>query len=149
VIVAVLDANAFDVLAESEARRADVNAAVADGRLRLLTVHHVRSEVAAIRDQVKRERLLALATEDTPALFAWDRSAFGGPDGWASDEEAAAHEAVHTTELNHANDAQTPAVAVRHGATVVTGDERLRKVAIREGVAVLHPADLLATLGIA
>jgi hypothetical protein len=153
VIVAVLDANAFDVLAKTEERLVKVGDAVARGALRLLTVRlltvrHVRAEVAQTPDPVKRARLGRLQTEDTPALFLLDHSLLDGPDVLAGDADGDAYAAVHTTGDNHLVDGQVLAAAARNNAVVVTVDKRLRVKAIEQGCPILLPAELLTELGI-
>lgn len=147
-IVAVLDANAFDVLAETEERLAKVGAAVERGDVRLLTVRHIRAEVAQTPDPLKRARLGRLQTEDTPALFLLDHSLLDGADVLAGDADGDAYAAVHTTGDNHLVDGQVLAAAARNNAFVVTIDKRLRAKAVEQGCPILLPTELLTELGI-
>lgn len=141
--VYVLDANAFDVLADESWRRAFLAELVEEGVIRLVTNDVIRGELEATPDMLKRGRMSWLETETAPTPFTWGVPGRGWGEGvWAGDDEIAAIGAVRNGD-RHDADALLLGLAVRLNAVLVTSDKRLRGIAARQGVEVLHGEELL------
>lgn len=138
-----LDTNGFDVLAADEETLALVEAMVAAGKLELVTLPYVLSEVAAIPNREKAERLLRLTTAPDLPVAVWGVTAWGEA-VWGDHQLAATFEDATGEHLDkHYVDAQGLVTAQRLGLPLVTADKLLLKKAQRNGVPSMTPSDLL------
>ena len=128
---AMIDTMVFDGLSADPAGRDAVLAAIAAGRLRLVTTHVQEHQLAGIRDPARRKALQRIPREVVPTgapVLAVDRS--GRPVLGPSAETDALRRGPR-----HVADAVIAEAARAHADCLVTEDGRLAADARRGGIA--------------
>lgn len=150
-MLAIFDSNVYDVFADSEARRQTLSGAIGAGRLRLLTTHIQRDELAAVTDARRREQLfevLRLAVPIATNGFVLGSSRLGEA-RLMSEADATVFDPKMRNGMSDArgtNDALIIATARVENATLVSEDRRCRARAQRAGVTAVSVAWLLQQL---
>lgn len=142
VLRVVLDANGFDDLAVDDETLALVDAAIAAGRLELLTLSYLLAEVGATPDPEKVERLRRLTTTVESPVWVWGYTAWG-EGAWGDHATAATFDDAAGPARRHYVDAQALVTAQRLGVPLVSADKALLRKARRNGVPTMSAAEVL------
>ncbi|WGY03336.1 PIN domain-containing protein [Nocardioides sp. QY071] len=150
-MLAIFDSNVYDVFADNGVRRQTLSGAISAGRLRLLTTHIQRDELAAVTDARRREQLfevLRLADPIATGGFVLGTSRLGEA-RLMSEADATVFDTKMRNGMSDArgtNDALIIATARVENATLVSEDRRCRARAQRAGVTAVSVAWLLQQL---
>ncbi|WP_446216445.1 hypothetical protein [Micromonospora sp. IBHARD004] len=146
----VLDCCGVDPLVDLPGAFDVVRQAVETGKLELLATHVLQEEIAATGDADKRARLQAvadLATKVPTGAFILGTSELDQA-RLSDDTESIDVLRVGRTDGKYTNDALIAATSMYEGCALVTAEERgLRFRALKLGIEVLRPRELLAELG--
>lgn len=143
VLRVVLNTNAIDGLADDPATLAEVEAAVESGALELIALPDAWTEVAAMTNQEKAERLRRLTTISELPVAVWGRTRWG-LSVWGSEQIGATFDDAKGQKMQHYVDAQVLVTAQRLGVPLVTADKALIRKALRNGVSVMSSAQVIA-----
>ncbi|AXK81124.1 hypothetical protein DW352_11720 [Pseudolabrys taiwanensis] len=121
----MLDTNIFDALVADPSTLAKLLAAVAEGRMTILSTHIQRDQLGRIPDDEKRAKVLAIPTEQIATSGAvWDVSRWGEAT-WGDTATNQALDQLIGGNVRHAPDALIGVTAAHHVDLLVTEDARL------------------------
>ncbi len=137
----LLDTNAYDVVVDTPGALVACRDLVTLGRLRVPSIHYIEEELAAVRDETRRELLQSVPREVVPAIgFVLGRAQLGQA-RLGTDEM---HERLEPG--RHFEDSMVGIVATEDGVQLVTADRRLANRVQTRGAEVSHPTQLVAQL---
>ena len=147
VIVAVIDSNAVDPLVDDEDVRETIRAAIADGRLRLLSTHVTYDEIEATKDGACRVALLTALSDFSEAVptgaFVLNVSRLGMA---RLSDDVEAFEEQRSGQSKHTHDALIAVTAQYEGSFLVTHDKGMRRRAESAGIPVCDMRELIDKL---